>query len=98
MVDSQHTDVYEDHAVKFLQHFKAISDDMNKNSGITVNFLNIGAAWVAQELERWPTGVSEFEPRLKRNLLTHKRGSIAHSLSFSSAHRPDMTDILLQRP
>ena len=27
----------------------------------------------------------------RRNLLNRKRGSVAHSLSLSSVHRPDMT-------
>ena len=38
----------------------------------------------------------EFEPRRRRNLLNRKRRSIAHSLSLSSAHRPDMTEMLLK--
>ena len=29
---------------------------------------------------------------MRRNLLNRKRGSIAHSLSLSSTHRPDMTE------
>ena len=33
----------------------------------------------------------------RRNLLNRKRGSIAHSLSLSTSHRPDMTEILLKR-
>ena len=35
-----------------------------------------------------------FDARLRRNPLNHNWGSIAHSLSLSSAHRPDMTEIL----
>ena len=33
----------------------------------------------------------------KRNFHNHKQGSIAHSLSISSAHPPGMTEILLKR-
>ena len=33
----------------------------------------------------------------RRNLLNRKRGSIAHSLSLSTSHRPDMTEILSKR-
>ena len=39
----------------------------------------------------------EFEPCSRRNLLNCKRGSIAHSLSLSFAHLPDMTEMLLER-
>ena len=39
----------------------------------------------------------ELEPRSRRNLLNRKLGSIAHSHSLSSAHRPDLTEILLKR-
>ena len=35
--------------------------------------------------------------RSRRNLLNHKRGSIAHSLSLSPTHRPDMTETLLKK-
>ena len=38
-----------------------------------------------------------LEPRSRRNLLNYKWGSIAHSLSLSSTHRPDMTEILSKR-
>ena len=40
---------------------------------------------------------SGFGPRSRRNLLNRKRGSIAHSFSLSSAHRPDMPEIVLKR-
>ena len=35
--------------------------------------------------------------RSRRNLLNRKRSSIVDSLSLSTSHRPDMTDILLKR-
>ena len=38
-----------------------------------------------------------FEPCLRPNLLNHKWGSIAHGLSLSDTHCPDMTEILLKR-
>ena len=39
---------------------------------------------------------TEFDPRTRRNLLNRKRSSIAHSLSLSASHRPDMTEILFK--
>ena len=39
---------------------------------------------------------TEFDPHSRRNLLNHKRSSIAHSVSLLSKHRPDMTEILLK--
>ena len=38
-----------------------------------------------------------LSPARGENLFSHKRGSIAHSLSLSSAHHPNMTEILLKR-
>ena len=53
---------------------------------------------VPQWIKRWPSDRAiELKPRSRRNLLYRKRGSIAHSLSLSCAHRPDMTEILLKR-
>ena len=59
----------------------------------------IQGAPVAQWVKHWPTDVGghEFEPCSRRNILNRKRGSIAHSLSLSFAHRPDITEILLKR-
>ena len=68
--------------------------------------LRLGAP-VAQWVKRWPTdlavpssiptrGEKKTKER-KKNLLNRKRGSIAHSLSLSTSHRPDMTEILLKR-
>ena len=54
----------------------------------------VGGAPVAQWVKRWPT---DFKPRSRRNLLNCKRGYNAHSLSLSSVHCPDMTEILLKR-
>ena len=51
---------------------------------------------VAQWVERWSSG-REFEPRSRRNLLNRERGFIAHSLSLSTFHRPDIPEILLNR-
>ena len=44
----------------------------------------------------WSSGC-EFEPCLRKNLLNRKWGSIAHSISLSTSHCPDMTEILLKR-
>ena len=54
---------------------------------------------VAQWVKRWPTdlAVVSSSPARGEDLFSCKRGSIAHSLSLSSAHRPDMTEILLKR-
>ena len=41
-------------------------------------------------------GSIEFDPRSRRNLLNLKWSSIAHSLSLSTSHRPDMIEILLK--
>ena len=53
---------------------------------------------VPQWVKRWPAVLAapEFEYHSRRNLLNRKRGSIAHSLSLSSSHRPDMAKILLK--
>ena len=58
-----------------------------------------GGALVAQWVKRWPTDlvVVSSSPARGEDLFNRKRGSIAHSLSLSSAHRPDMTEILLKR-
>ena len=54
---------------------------------------------VAQWVKRWPTdlAVVSSSPAWGEDLFSRKRVSIAHSLSLSSAHRPDMTEILLKR-
>ena len=52
---------------------------------------------VGKALPYWSSSGPEFEPRLRPNLLNRKRGSNAHNLSLSSAHRPDITEILLKR-
>ena len=53
---------------------------------------------VAQWFKRWPTDleVTGSSPARCGNLSNRKRGSIAHSLSLSPNHRPDMTEILLK--
>ena len=68
--------------------------------------LRLGAP-VAQWVKRWPTDLAvpssiptrgeKKTKEKKKNLLNRKRGSIAHSLSLSTSHRPDMTEILLKR-
>ena len=52
---------------------------------------------VAQWIKRWPTDLAVPGSIPTRGFLDRKRGSIAHSLSLSSAHRPDMTEIPLKR-
>ena len=47
---------------------------------------------VAQWVKRWPTDLA-----LEAKSSHRKRGSIAHSISLSSAHCPDMTEILVDR-
>ena len=60
--------------------------------------ISLGAP-VAQWFKHWPTdlAVVSSSPALGEGLFNRKRGSIAHSLSLSSARRPDMTEILLKR-
>ena len=55
-------------------------------------------ALVAQSVKRWPTdlALSGSNPA-EGNIFNRKRCSIAHSLSLSNSHRPDMTEILLNR-
>ena len=59
----------------------------------------LAGAPVAQWVKRWPTdlAVVSYSPARGEDLFNRKQGSIAHSLSLSSAHRPDMTEILLKR-
>ena len=52
------------------------------------------AQWVSAGPQIWQT---EFDPRSRLNLLNHKQSSIAHSLTLSASHHPDMTEILLKR-
>ena len=58
--------------------------------------LRLGAP-VAQWVKRWPTDLAVPSSIPTRGLLNRKWGSIAHSLSLSTSHRPDMTEILLKR-
>ena len=51
-------------------------------------------ALVPQRVKRWPTDLAVLRLSL---VLTHEKGSIAHSLSLSSLPRPDMTEILLKK-
>ena len=59
---------------------------------LQANYVEEGAP-VAQCVK---SNSSELEPRSRRNFLNLKQGSTAHSLSLSSAHRPDMTEILMK--
>ena len=54
---------------------------------------------VAQWVKRWPTDLAVVisSPAKGEDLFNCKRSFVAHSLSLSSAHRPDMTEILLKR-
>ena len=53
---------------------------------------------VAQWVKCWPTDLaSRVRVPSRGNLCNHKWGSTAHSLSLSSAHCPDMTEIWLKR-
>ena len=61
--------------------------------------LYIARSPVTQWVKRWPTDlvVPGSIPALGGDLFNRKRDSIAHSLSLSSVHRPDMTDTLFER-
>ena len=53
---------------------------------------------VAHIVKCWPTDLLDrVHLRSGRNLLSHKRSSIAHNLSLSTSHRSVMTEILLKR-
>ena len=54
---------------------------------------------VAQWVKHWPSdpSVPRSIPARGEIFSTVKRGSIAQSLSLSTSHRPDMTEILLKR-
>ena len=58
--------------------------------------LSYGGAPVVQWVKRWPTDLADrlrppFEAKFSQP------GSIAHRLSLSTSHRPDMTERLLKR-
>ena len=54
---------------------------------------------VAQWVKPWPADlvVVGSSPAGGGDLFNCNRGSIAHSLSISSTHHPDLTEILLKR-
>ena len=56
-------------------------------------------AQVAQWVKVWPTDLAVMGsiPAWGEDLFYRKRGSIAHSLSLSSTHHPDITEILSTR-
>ena len=64
-----------------------------KNLDPSYKSSTVVGALVAQWVKRWP----EFYPRSRRNPLNRKWSSIAHCLSLSTSHRPDMTETLLKR-
>ena len=57
--------------------------------------LGLGAL-VTQWVKRWPTdlAVVSSSPARDEDLFNCERAPIAHSLSLSSAHHPDMTEIV----
>ena len=53
---------------------------------------------MAQWVKRWTTDLAVPSSIPTRGeIFNRKPGSIAHSLSLSTSHRPDMTEILLKR-
>ena len=58
---------------------------------------DIGAS-VAQRVKRWPADLSVpgLSPASGLDFFNRKRDSVAHGLSLSLTHRPDMTKILLK--
>ena len=78
---------------------KAISlkKDGEKTWSCTRIRTRIGAP-VAQWVKRWPADLADrVRSSLEVKSSQPKRSSIAHSLSLSSEHRSDMTEILLKR-
>ena len=52
---------------------------------------------VAQWVERWPADLAVLRSIPgAANILNRNRGSIAHNISLSPFHLPDMTDITLK--
>ena len=51
---------------------------------------------VAHWVKRWPTDL-ENRGRSPLEALNRRRSSLAHSLSSSTSHRPDITEIHLER-
>ena len=52
--------------------------------------------WVGQWVKRWQTDLAApGRVHVGGHILNHKRGSIAHRLSLSNPHCPNMTDTLL---
>ena len=57
-----------------------------------------GEAPVAQWVNHWPTDIADrVRSLLEAKSSQPETGSIAHSLSLSTTHRPDMTKILLKK-
>ena len=56
---------------------------------------------VAQWIRHWPVDLAVLglssPPPSGENLFNHKQGFIAHSLSLSSTHHPDITKVLMKR-
>ena len=64
----------------------------------TTFFKEFGAP-VAQKVKHWPAALAVLglRPAGGENLFNQDLGFIAHSLSFSSSHHPNMTEVLLKR-
>ena len=62
-------------------------------------FLQFMAAPAAQWIKQWPTDLEDLgsNPACGGTPYNYRLGSIAHSLSLSSSHRPGKTKILLNR-
>ena len=72
---------------------------VNDWSTVIVNFFQLWRS-PSSSIIRLCSGLlverTKFDPCSRRNLLNRKWSSIAHSLSLSTSHRPDMTEILLK--
>ena len=64
----------------------------NNNNIFLKSFISLLKVYFMSVLGSPGSSVS-MSPAKRRNLLNHKRGSIAHSLSLSYSHRSDMTEI-----
>ena len=69
------------------------------NSGIYFIHPNFRGDPVAQWVKHWPTDLATVSssPARGEGLYNRKRVSTANSLLLSSAHRPDMTEILSKK-
>ena len=95
--------------VPTLQAYPYVYQPVNISTAVLFSPVYITTLWIsicflfnppiAQWVKRWPTdlAVPNSSHAQSKIFSTVKQGSVAHSLSLSSAHHPDMTEILWKR-